>query len=324
MKDQIHLEGFSLQEARQKICEREERKLQVTLAELRRRFENGTDYFIVEGRDLKLIENSLSNYAELLGINVKLLEKLTPEPELRENLIKFLTSLKPDTAITLILNNEMKYVESITERSVISELEIFDHTWICLPKNLKVDLRLNGKFEIRYITDFAMTPPRKKDDILKAGVHVYADNRGIEVSQFVLNLVCTNGLIGESIRFRRRINTDSDSRNILQQIKEATESAYNCAKDHLIPAFIEMDDVPLNNPSQRAHRLVREHRLPSKIESELLDRIPSLKEDCSYYDLINLLTEFGRDNEDVRFEKLASKLIDEGSSHRCSHCQRRI
>lgn len=314
----------SREKARNIICERDRRTLRTVFADLQVEFGYGKDIIKVDGKELELTKNAMADLTRMFGADRKFFEQLSSDLKLENDVMKHFVNRYKNTAIALSLNEEGDGVESIYKRTMVSELEIFDHVWISLPDSLVFELGFNGKFEMRVITDFALTPPRRVKDVLNAGVHIEANDSGIAVSQFVYRLICTNGLIGESLKLKRRIHAESDALSVAQSLKDAVKSAFDQTREHLLPAFIATDDIPLDNPSQRIHSFVREHRLSAEVETELLDRVPSLSEGSTYYDLVNLFTAYGRDKQSVGFERLGARLVGENNSHRCIHCQRQM
>ncbi|MCK4358510.1 MAG: hypothetical protein KAW92_07170 [Candidatus Cloacimonetes bacterium] len=318
----MNFKDLTIKEAREILTDREEKRLSVNLGNLHPNFGNGLNCFIVENLETKFSDPALASFLQILEIPMKLSRKLSYKPKMLRNIISFLIAEDKKHALLLSFDSEMKTVNHITEKPLLSHLRLFENCLLSLPLNqMTINMKLKEELiEIRFITGISSTPPTRKGDVLRTGVLVIAKRSSIVLGEFIFRMVCANGLIGESsdIMFHFRDNGES---KVIQELSRTIGVVFENTKETLLPAFIETDKIPVDKPAQRVHRFIHEHHLPPKIESELLDRIPSLPEKSTYFDLINLFTEYARDKDNPRFENFGFNLINESITHRCSLCE---
>ena len=256
------------------------------------------------------------------------MDRLNVNPQLRNEILQFcLGQISPDKSLTFTFLRATDDILSIDEdhRSLLSPLEIFDNSLLGLAEDILIEsIDLNGFFEVRFLSSVFASPPKRKGDISRGGVFIRASEKNVEIGQYLFTLVCSNGLLGETRRIKRKVYTEEDCRKTLNSVKESTRAVFSEVKEKFLPAFMHSAEVQVNQPSQLIHRLARESKLSRDVEFTVLDKTPSLPREPSYYDVINLVTAIAREEADASLMKLAGKILQESSRYACSHCYRSL
>ena len=280
-----------------------------------------------KGRKLTFIEKSYETFCKIMRFPpVEFIDCLYANPKLRDELLDFcLSQISSDKSLTFTLAKDSDEILSVDEqkRSLLSPLQIFDYCIFGLPSDTSIEsIHLNHYFEVRVLTSISDSPPKRKGDISRGGVFLRASNKSIEIGEYAFTLLCLNGLWGETSRTKRKVYGEQDSRKTLNSVKETTKAVFSEVKDKFLPALMESDEIPVKAPTQLIHRLARENRLAPETEASLLDRVPSLPEASTYYDVINMVTSYAREAGSVSLQKFGGKILKESSRYACNRCHR--
>ncbi|OVE80178.1 hypothetical protein BVY01_00700 [bacterium I07] len=320
---------ISIPEARNKIMTQMDSRANFCkfVKELQLQFNDKNNPLIqLENQHFSFNEEAFEAFCKIVGLPpVDIIKKLSTDENLRSQVIQFFLSQESDKRLSIDYSKERGEVYSVEEyyRKSLNPLEILDYCILGLPKGKMVEsINLNGSFEIRFVTTVSCSPKRRVGDLTHAGVFVSTTYKTIEIGEYAYRLECQNGLIGEVRRTKRRVCGEKEARLVLASVKDAIKTVFEDVKNYFLPAFMDSDEVELKNPAQFVHQWARANRLAHNVETDLLDLVPTLPEDPTYYDTINLLTGYGSDNKDISLLKLGGKMVKEATKHSCSHCHR--
>jgi hypothetical protein len=211
-----------------------------------------------------------------------------------------------------------------TSKPVLTIADAFRVAKDTLPDIAGVEsISVNDVARIRLVTGLAKTPPKKVNDPSYAGLALtVGPTPGIDA--YIFRLACTNGMIHEHHHI---IKLADATVNIEQAYRDAVVRQFDYARDHFLPAFMESTEIVVPNPDRIVHSLAQEFRLSPDLEDMLLDRVSLLPTETTYYDVINMITDFA--NKQKKHHKLFERLQRFGgqvthASHvsRCASCAR--
>ena len=176
-----------------------------------------------------------------------------------------------------------------------------------------------GLFEMRMLLEQHFEPARKVGDISHAGLRVKMNGRP-EVAAYIYTLRCTNGMIGED-SYPAQVETgrpiqmhEAVARLVQEQVQLANA---------LCQRLVQSDETTVANPQVTLIRLARERGVGDRLTRRLIERIPSLEEPVSQYDLTSLITSEAnglgfQDRE--RLQRFGHAVTMAVPDARCSHC----
>jgi len=275
------------------------------------------------GRELELTEDGMTNFLKYLTVPPKFYENLSPA--LRSETVKYLMNKWEDVPVlTSTYGNgfwnfypDDTLVVPINRIAEIAQ-KIFN------PDDLVHGLSWGEGFKFSVTTDEIQTEARV-GDFTRGGIRFEARvGKTPYVSAYMERLVCANGMVAESefdqVSLRGR--TVDEIINEMEYIARAT-------LEKNVPGYLNnwktMTEIESKNPEQLIHRLVKEAKLPAKIESAAIDRAPALEAN-SYYDIVNLITalqheEGINDNNHYGLQALGGNAVRDLGGHRCNSCQ---
>jgi hypothetical protein len=178
-------------------------------------------------------------------------------------------------------------------------------------------------FELRLISENTFSPPRQVDDISESGLWTRINGEA-QVGSYVRRLVCSNGMMANKsvVEFNVKANSRDE---LLDKYVDSALTALDRA-NKLAQDFVNLAEHRLENPANYLNSVMREQKIPNRYRTEIMDLLPTLPDDPTAYDVINLVTAYGRRQESLktrsRFEWLGGKITELFSPDeiRCSHC----
>lgn len=146
------------------------------------------------------------------------------------------------------------------------------------------------------------------------------------VSCFMNRLLCTNGMTHDEEFGEIRIkgNTVED---ILIEMEQVAEHLLENQVPLLVERFGGLTQKFVSNPEQYIHRLVKQYGLKAALESQLIERLPTLGDNPTIYDIVNLVSGFQHEEgvqrqTALRLQHLAGETAwGSDDEHRCPTCQ---
>ena len=239
------------------------------------------------------------------------------------DLIKRMIAVSQEKRATNVvrLSGDIGGVNTVQEASGswMSPLEVFDiAVEVTEPIGVQFADYRYGHFMTRFVSRQGVDRPRKVGDIVHAGITV-KQNGSVEVGPYCHRVFCSNGMA----RPYEKLATVGSRELVAPEIRSACEAA-NVSGLTLAGHLISLDNVQVVNREQVMVRLGHQFGLPDTFVSQVLQRLPSLGDDSTMFDVINIATELARDSK-LQRERLMldlGELTTELSKHceRCDHC----
>lgn len=296
---------------------------------------DGKETFEVEGKEVKADEIGLSDLFAFSHVPPSFFKRC--DEQLKGDIFKKFVSSENRSVKTIITNETtMKGVIAV-ETPYLNAIKVFDLASEVLPKDSLIQAQMNDgrDWYWNFVTEQSASPARDKGDITKAGVSIrYGAPRkqfmgddvfepSYEVGGFLFRLVCTNGLISQEQKME--VVEGGSEPIMIKEIQRLTSLAYGAAKEHDLEAFVKMAEVSVEDPSGYVNRLAKEGKIGGKVRDILLDRVPSLPNPATQYDLVNLITSTAND---FKFRKQRQLQMVAGTAmierHRCPHCHTKL
>lgn len=152
---------------------------------------------------------------------------------------------------------------------------------------------LNGRMDIKIVTEANMSPCNRAGDLSHAGVCIESNGQ-FSVSPFVYRLVCSNGLrMPQKVSSSRFADSTYDPKIIT---KEYVAEAFN-RQVEILQKFISLDTVKVDNPAEYLNRMLRTNGVPSRTRTRITDSIAwDTTQELTAYDVVNTVT--GLHNEE--------------------------
>ena len=170
---------------------------------------------------------------------------------------------------------------------------------------------------------------RKVGDLTRGGIRIFQNvknNLAPTVSEFLYRLVCTNGM--EVVDERLKVDARGASvEEVLAEFEIMADRAFRRVEG-TIESFYEMRDQPLDNPERTIFRIADEQGLPNRTATNLAQTAPTMGDDPTMFDLVNLIT--NQANDPALRAGVARNLQRTGGrvvmnhADRCSHCQAKL
>lgn len=191
--------------------------------------------------------------------------------------------------------------------------------------------KIGRTYVFNWITNISATPPQKVGDVTRGGVTLEVGLRGntgherfgsnVQVGGFLYRLVCLNGMITQSDQVT--IVKGNSEENVLNRLGELIRTTLAAVEGEELPRFVQLAEVSVRDPSQVVHRIAQDVGVSQHLQSRILDRLPTLGENPSYYDLVNLITSFANEwapQRARRLQRLGGE-IAVSQEHRCPTCR---
>lgn len=181
------------------------------------------------------------------------------------------------------------------------------------------------------VENYAGTGEPRVGDITLGGLRFGYDrkrNLAPWVEEFYWRLACTNGM--EVPMPGRRIDArQADTvEDVLAELEAAAERAFSQAEAR-IAAHYDLRTVTVDNPERTLRRVGRDRGLPARTIDRLLDGAPTLPDEPTMFDVVNLITNEANNSTITRFSARRALQRTGGAEvaehhERCSHCLQRI
>lgn len=317
--------ALSLDEARDKVkLIAQEDVISTSLREIRY---EGRGLFTLDKNRFALSDVTQREMCSLLGIKKRALTQAS------DSLMKeIVVELLPDKEMNVVLtrDEDVKVCKHFirSDTSYLSSLQVFDAVVHGLKGDLKAWFYATPGMEI---ADFITTHEKqaKKGDIIRAGItfesRIRDFQQDLSMGPFCWTLQCTNGMIGQRDRISDvKVKKMEDFVNI---ITASVKRMYDLSKEHLVEHLIKAEDQKLEDPTQLVHRATKEFSIGTRMKNKLLDRVPGLGKDPTYYDLINMVTRSANEIANLRLRRKIQAFggyMTINSEHRCPHCKTKL
>lgn len=169
-----------------------------------------------------------------------------------------------------------------------------------------------------------------KGDVTKAGIRVGHDvkhNLAPWVQPFLYRLWCTNGaeVREDGLKIDARGST---LEAIMVEFEAVADRAFKIAERGIAP-FYDLRNQPVTNPERVLMRIGSEHHIPPRSLGNLISAAPSLPDDATMFDLVNLVTNeannpsLHREGGRRLLQRVGGEIVGDHAA-RCSHCQAKL
>lgn len=162
------------------------------------------------------------------------------------------------------------------------------------------------------VTDSTVEPPSRVGDVIARGLSATI-NGSVTAAAFTLRLACTNGMRSITAGNHRRVSEDS----------YAEDLRYILDRSAILAAHVAgLAGQRLTNGASFLRTLHRSGAITSTQLTRILDLLPSLPDDASQFDLINLITAIQHDDHEnpMRWVNVAGYFVDALTDTRCTRC----
>jgi hypothetical protein len=198
------------------------------------------------------------------------------------------------------------------------------------PTRLDVDV-LSG--------ELTANPHRKKGDVVRGGLRVVTHvapwsghgSLNPQISTLLERLECTNGNTKAeptgTISLRGK-NVD----DIIEEMEQAAQEILGEIVPKRLTQFVSLSHEEVANPEQLLRQWGREHRIADSMLLKMIQRIPTLEQPVTRYDLLNLATSFQhediaggpvRPTQFLRLQELGGSVAAD-QEIRCKSCGRTV
>jgi hypothetical protein len=262
------------------------------------------------------------NLLKRLGVNNKLSDKLTPQ--LRQSLLNHLLSGMGEANITSTEGMLLGVYDA--KKPILSQNDVANSILEVFNENDVVTRYNNLEGFQAYVHSPELFVDARKEDRTQGGVYISAMYGEVPtVSVYLERLICSNGMVSLAEYDKVRITGQSNG-EIIMGIVDRMKAAV----DQVIPNYLnnwsEMTRISSGNPEQLIHRLAKENGINPKLESRIIEEVPSIEAD-TYYDIVNLMTSFQHaegvpgTNQFDRLLVLGGNAVQNMGGHRCNNCQ---
>ncbi len=260
-------------------------------------------------------------------------------PELRDDI--FSEFFDSDTPIKVVSNENQ--IERLLgeDQPFISPRDLFAEAQSKIKAKhaqIFVDEK-RGHIIFNLITDISKEPPKREGDISQCGIHVEISRpvvraqpqakmlgQEIRISSYILRMVCTNGLLSSDDE-DGYLASGSNDREVFSNYLNHVGRCINAAENRFLPEFVNGVETPIHDPAYTVHRILRDSSLSFRqsVEHKILERVPSLGEETTMYDLVNMITsianEFKQYDITKKLQQATGRWINI-TKDRCAHCQK--
>lgn len=280
----------------------------------------------------KLSRIALSNLLHQTHVPITFLKKHCSDEKLRTRIVDHCFSEIQGKSTLLARRNDVKTI--IEGKSDIStSLDVFKTVVDALPNPYVHSISVNGSVRMKIVSpdtkrsagELALKD-RKVDDVIEGGLFVEI-GRVVRVSTYILRLVCTNGAMRDSYENTFSTFATKDSLPLLRfQARNAFDTVNNYMNE-----FVDTRKLRVEDPALLINRFSRNGSISPSMAQYLTDRVPTLPEAPTYYDVVNLITETARDHAKMgdfstedKLVGFADSMIEESTHKLCSKCYKPV
>lgn len=281
----------------------------------------------LNGKELHFTHISARSFLKFIGVPGAALREYGLDSGLVSGLIEYSLNKRKDQVIRFTCSNQdvlgvsrggPAYVLLEQAFREIEKLEgVLGIQWIRV---------VCGLIDIRVLSDIASNPPEQVGDRSNAGVCTRLNGK-VETSAYVRRLVCMNGMLGNIYRPVRRLSKGMEMGDYMEAYRNSLRSCWDEAKT-LLDDFVSLSEVKVSNPTTALSRILEHGNVPRRQRAELYELLPSLPGDPTAYDVVNLVSAYGRTKEDLEsrtsFERAGGVFVTEVAASTgidsCSQC----
>ena len=288
--------------------------------------------FKVSGKDVEVAYDGnffkvgpkkvIAQIREETGVHFRALKEYQDDRELHPMLIKHSLERRKGKEVRIVHSGDTVLDFLPGAQAWMSPLDVFDNTMTIIGKEVQAveSVRWDRKdrTSIRFVMNRAEQPPKRVDDLSHAGIWVRS-NGALEVSAYVLRLVCTNGMLRD-LEVVANTTMETMQASLLAKVHEAVGRSEKMLKE-----FVQLDDTVAPNPAPFLTALVRQNNGTGRQLRELMEGLPSLPVNATNFDLVNYVTSLEHSRDDDAFSWLGAAASHSLSHDRaCSQCSRRL
>lgn len=318
---------LAVDDARHKIASLGERKIKSDFSPGKLAILVGGDGEIsidIGGIAAMLTKQSIKSLGWILQVP-KFVYGIKDEPELQGRILEYCRKRAPSGDFMFTIRGGSLLSVTDAKYPSITPEEAFE-TVTSVHKGFAVEsLTLNEPVEARLV-DMGIqgSPNRDKKDVTFGGMILEADG-SVTTGEYLWRQVCTNGM-RRQVKFTE-IVAGTTTEQLKDNLRVQTQASMEYVRAEFMKDFMHSAEIKIQNPAAVLHRIARSQGLPARVEARLMDKIPSLDKEPSYYDLINIVTEYGRDmladgqdKAGKRVATFASAMVSDTKAQACSHC----
>lgn len=274
-------------------------------------------------------KKTLGAFKEHTGVNISSLKEYQDDGDLTKKMIQHSLQKRAKHKIRFVSSGTDLWEVFDKDYPWVNPADTFDEVSTTLERETKIlgvpKVEFDGQLRcaVRFVTEEAKVPPKARgghnraNDFSHSGVWLRC-NGEIETSGFVYRMVCSNGAMREYRKSVHKTNSglrESIQKNTLAALADSRKS---------LDEFLELADQPLDNPALFINHVARVHHYPAKMVTKIIEQLPTLPENPTRYDLVNLVTAMEHTEEDQAFAWLGGSMTAEYHHHLCANCQRPV
>lgn len=175
--------------------------------------------------------------------------------------------------------------------------------------------RINrGYMEVRFVSNVAQSPAKRVGDATHTGVWV-TTNGFVSTTPYIVRLVCTNGMLRTTPL--DKYESGHEIPVFIKNFRRCLDSAKELCSD-----FMSTDDKPVADPHKLLINICRHFGISPRNQYKILALLPTLPDNPTGYDLVNLVTSVGRSVNSLRWA--APRMLNSFKDQCCSHCGTKI
>lgn len=273
----------------------------------------------VDKSTLSLSKNASTQISNLTGVNRRNLSEYMENRELVSSMIKHSLS-KRSGEIQIMYNKDGIYNVSSGLTEHIHPLQVFDVAAETIgPDKFKVDTVSfdKGRVGFKFVTAFNKNPNRRVGDYTHGGIFIES-NGYVSVSPYLLRLVCTNGMVRNSVY----PDMAKDIQTVKSYVSNTVSNMIEQSQKDL-DIFVSLDDHTVDNPYAMFVRASREIGLSDRFARRISEVLPSMEkhgESYTYYDMLNLVSSLANSTGNNRYQAIAGNFMDSFRYCRCENC----
>ena len=311
---------ISFEEALKQIEDLHERTTKADLQKTPLQFLGESVVATIGGVEHRLGDEAKKDLSSLTGIPVQFLLKACDDRPLQDEIVKYCIKRNPVDVDFLFRKNQLSRIYN-SQSHIVTSGNILKEVHACRPDWKGFSLDINGTVRCKALTN--VRKERVKDDVCETGIF-FDIGRQVSIAAYLMRLVCTNGLTRVTYEANFVAEATEEQLPVLRfQARRASEHAEN----EFVKNFFDSAKLPAPEPARLIHQLAHRNRLPIKMEESLLDIVPTLVPPITYYDVVNIVTQYARDQEAQgefenydRLQRFADFSVVEATKKLCGSC----